>query len=80
MIQETLEVNIIQPSQCYFSFLVVRVTKKDGSCCMCPYYSHINKMIIKYKFHILVIDELLDELHGEKIFTKLDLHLRYHQI
>jgi hypothetical protein len=80
MIQEMLETDIIQPSQISFSLPVVMVTKKDGSWHMCPYYRQLNKMTIKDKFHILVIDELLDELHQEKSFTKLHLHSRYHQI
>jgi hypothetical protein len=79
MIQEMLEVNIIQPGQSSFSSLGVMVTKNDGSWHMSLDYRQFKKMIIKDKFPIPVIDEL-DELHGEKIFTKLDLRSRYHQI
>jgi hypothetical protein len=80
MVQEMLEVDIIQPSQSAFSSRVVMVYKKEGSWCMCLDYREINKMTIKDKFCIHVIDELLDELQGTIFFAKMYLHFVYYQI
>jgi hypothetical protein len=60
MVEEMLEVGIIRLIQSSYSTLVVMVLKKEGSWRMCPYYRELNKITIKYKFPILVIDELLD--------------------
>jgi hypothetical protein len=47
---------------------------------LCVDYRHLNVITIKNKYPLSHIDILFDELTSAKVFSKIDLHLGYHQI
>ena len=56
------------------------VQKKGGTWRLCIDYWELNKIIDWNRYPIPQIDDLLDQLKGEKYFSKIDLKSEYHQV
>jgi len=79
-IEDLLEKKFIQPSASPWGAPVLLVKKKDGSSRLCVDYRQLNKLTIKNKYPLPRINDLLDQLRGAAVFSKIDLRSGYHQI
>jgi hypothetical protein len=79
-LNELLDKGYIRPSSLPWGCPVLFVKKKDQSLRLGVDYRPLNAITIKNKYLLPRIDILFDQLAGARVFSKVDLHLGYHQI
>jgi len=79
-VQELTDKGYIRESTSACFVLVLLAPKKDGTTGMCVDSCAINNITIKYGYPMPGLGDMLDELHGANVFSRIDLRVRYHQI
>lgn len=72
-VSEWLRDGIVKPSSSEFASLIVLVPKKDGTIRVCCDFRKINKQIVKDRFPLPLIEDVLDGLQDAKVFSTIDL-------
>nr|GEV84238.1 transposon Ty3-G Gag-Pol polyprotein [Tanacetum cinerariifolium] len=60
--------------------VVVRDFPEDGSFRICIEYKELNKLTVKNRHPLPMINDLFDQLQGSQFFSKIDLRFGYHQL
>ncbi|GFX92304.1 hypothetical protein TNCV_1112311 [Trichonephila clavipes] len=71
--EECLNESIIRPSFSEYASPIVMVKKKDGSSRMCIDYRKLNQKLVKDKFQLPIIEDVLDTFQEAKVYSTLDL-------
>lgn len=72
-LEELLEKKFVRLSVSPWGAMVLLVNKKYRSIRLCVDYRQLNKVTIKNKYHIPRIDDLMDQLVGACVFSKINL-------
>lgn len=68
-IQDYLKIVVIQNNNSPYGSLIVLVGKTDGTWKLCVEYRDLHKYTVN-KFHIPLVDDLLDKLQGSSTYKK----------
>jgi len=73
IIDSWIKDGIVRPSTSDYASPIVLVTKKNGEPRLCVDYRMLNKKIVRDRFPLPLIEDLLDRLQSAIVFSTLDL-------
>ena len=79
-VEEHLRKGYIRPSKSQQTSPVFFVGKKDGGKRMVMDYRRLNKQTVKNNYPLPLITELVDNMGGKRVFTKMDLRWGYNNV
>ncbi|KAL6345288.1 hypothetical protein AAG906_015771 [Vitis piasezkii] len=78
--EELLSKSFISPSTLPWGAPMLFMKNKDDTLRLCIDYRKLNRVTMKNKYHLSMIDNLFDQLKDTKCFSKIDLRIGYHQL
>ena len=78
--QELLDKGFIKPSTSPWGAPVLFTKKKDKTLRLCIDYRQLNRVTIKNRYPLPMIDDLFDQLRGARVYSKIDHRTGYHQL
>jgi len=79
-LEEHLKSGRIRPSKSPYATPFFFVKKKDGSLRLVQDYCRLNEAMIKNKYSLSLIQELINKVRGARYFTKLDIRWGYNNV
>ncbi|EDN03595.1 hypothetical protein HCAG_01460 [Histoplasma mississippiense (nom. inval.)] len=79
-LEEAQSKNWIRPSKSPAGAPILFVPKKDGRLRLCVDYRGLNKVTVKDRYPLPLIDEMIDRLSGARVFSKIGIRDAYHRI
>jgi len=79
-LEENLRTRRIRPSKSPMAAPVFFIKKKNGSLQLVQDYRALNSMMVKNKYPLLLISELVSQLREARYFTKLDVHWGFNNV
>jgi len=79
-VEDQLRKGYIRPTKSPQTSLVFFVGKKHGKKKKVMNYCNLNSQIMKNNYPLLLITELINNMGGKKVFTKIDLRWRFNNV